>query len=250
VHGLGSSQNYYGAIIPAFVKENFRCIAFDTTGSGRSPSIYTSATQTIVSQDIAKYSADVIAILDGLNVQKAVVAGHSMGGIVTAHLAIKYPNRIVASIWIGPVYPSPQLAEVFEGRIKTVREKGMEALADTIPTAATSANASSLSRAMIRELLLAQTADGYINNCNVIATAEVPIYEEIGCPVLLIAGDEDKSASLEGCKKMFERVKVEEKRMVVLNGVGHWHCLEVCCSMKPPSDRVAILTAVYRLLRL
>jgi len=148
-----------------------------------------------------------------------------MGGIIAANLAIKHPDRIVASIWIGPVYPSAQIASVFDGRIRTVKEKGMEAMADTVPNAAMGKKASELSRAMIRELLLGQTVEGYIGNCGVIANAEVPEYESIGCPVLLIAGEEDKSASLEGCEKMFGRVKVE-KKMVVLKEVGHWHCLE------------------------
>lgn len=36
-----------------------------------------------------------------------------MGCLVAANLAEKLKERIVASVWIGPVYPGEKLAEVF-----------------------------------------------------------------------------------------------------------------------------------------
>lgn len=36
-----------------------------------------------------------------------------MGCLVAAHVAVRFPKRIVASVWIGPVYPDEKLAEVF-----------------------------------------------------------------------------------------------------------------------------------------
>jgi pimeloyl-ACP methyl ester carboxylesterase len=64
-------------------------------------------------QTVQTLSDDVIALMDFLNVEKAVLVGHSMGCLVAANLAITKPERIVASVWIGPVYPGAQLAEVF-----------------------------------------------------------------------------------------------------------------------------------------
>jgi pimeloyl-ACP methyl ester carboxylesterase len=76
MHGLGSSQNYYAAVSQSLVASGFRCITFDNTGAGRS-------TYTFVEQSIETLSGDVIAILDALNVEKAVFVGHSMGGYVS-----------------------------------------------------------------------------------------------------------------------------------------------------------------------
>lgn len=219
-HGLGSSQNFYVPLIPALIKENFRCIVFDTTGSGRSP-------YTQIEQSIASLATDVISILNELGVQKAVVVGHSMGGTVAAHCAAEYGDRVVSSVWIGPVYPSSQIARVFEKRIKIVEKEGMEPLANSIPQMATGSKASPVVRAFIRELLLAQDKWGYVSNCRVIADAKPPKYGKIKVPVLIIAGEEDKSAPLEGCKRMFEELSTEQKRLELLKGVGHWHCIEV-----------------------
>jgi pimeloyl-ACP methyl ester carboxylesterase len=149
-----------------------------------------------------------------------------MGCIEAANISAKHPDRIVASVWIGPVLPSPEGAAVFEKRIATVESEGMEPMANTIPRAATAKSASTLAHAFIRELLLAQDPLGYVSNCRVIARAKPQDYAGIKVPVLIVAGEEDKSAPLEGCKKMFNMLGTEEKRLEVMERVGHWHCIE------------------------
>ncbi|OCK81995.1 3-oxoadipate enol-lactone hydrolase [Lepidopterella palustris CBS 459.81] len=218
-HGLGSSQDYYGAIVAGLITHHFRCISFDTTGAGRSP-------YTQVEQSIESLSNDIIGIMDALDVSKAIVVGHSMGGIVAANLAAERSDRVVAAVMIGPVYPSNSVADIFDKRIQVVEKEGMEPMANTISTASTGKKASPVARAFIRELLLAQDPAGYISNCRVIASAKPPNYAKIAVPVLILAGEEDKSAPLQGCEKMFEQMGTSEKKMEVLKGVGHWHCVE------------------------
>jgi pimeloyl-ACP methyl ester carboxylesterase len=75
-HGLGSSQDYYHAIALGLQANGFRCITFDTTGAGRSP-------YTFIEQSIQTLSDDVIGIMDALEVDKAIVVGHSMGGYIS-----------------------------------------------------------------------------------------------------------------------------------------------------------------------
>lgn len=81
MHGLGSSQNYYDAVAHKLQTHHFRCITFDTTGAGRSP-------YTQIEQSVDSLSDDVIGILDALDVSKAIVVGHSMGGYATLNLLI------------------------------------------------------------------------------------------------------------------------------------------------------------------
>jgi pimeloyl-ACP methyl ester carboxylesterase len=219
-HGLGSSQNYYAALIPAFLRENFRVITYDTTGSGRSPYTY-------LEQSIDTLSNDVIALLDFLQVDKAVIVGHSMGGIVAANVAAQHSDRIVASIWLCPVYPSANVADVFAKRIDLVGKQGMEPLANSVPQAAVGPKAPPMAKAFIRELLLAQDPAGYVSNCRVIASARVPDYGGIKVPVLVVGGEEDKSAPVEGCQRMFKAIGGDEKKFTVLKGIGHWPCIEV-----------------------
>ncbi|KAF9696505.1 hypothetical protein EKO04_005470 [Ascochyta lentis] len=220
MHGLGSSQNYYYAVVERLRVKGFRCIIFDNTGAGRSP--YTGT-----DSNIQSLGDDIIGILDALNVPKAVVVGHSMGGIVAAHLAAERSDRVLAAVLIGPVYPNEGAATVFAKRIEAVQKDGMQSMADTVPQTAVGSTAiSPLASAFIRELLLSQDPAGYCANCRVISNAKPPNYSNINIPVLILAGEEDKSAPLEGCQKMFEEMSTSEKRLEVLKGVGHWHCIE------------------------
>ena len=115
-HGLGSTHTYYQSIVPALTSSyNFRCITYDCISCGLS-SIATEA------QSIESVAKDAIDLLDALKVQKAVFVGHSFAGVVAAHLAATKPNRIQATVMLGPVLPSGDVAKIFEARIKTIEE--------------------------------------------------------------------------------------------------------------------------------
>ncbi|EXJ91081.1 hypothetical protein A1O1_04188 [Capronia coronata CBS 617.96] len=220
VHGLGSTQNYYFPIFPYLA--NYRCIVFDNYGAGRS--VYDGGETSIPS-----IAQDVLGLLDHLGVPKAVVVGYSMGAIVPTYLASTSPDRVVAGVCIGPVNPNENAASVFEQRITIVKEGGIETMANTIPNAATGSKATATAKGFIREMIMGQSPEGYIANCRAIAAARQPEYEKVKCPILIIAGEQDKSAPLAGCKEIFAHLGTEEKnkRLEILPGVGHWYCVEV-----------------------
>ena len=99
-------------------------------------------------------------------------------------------------------------------------------MANTIPSAAVGSRSTPLQRAFIRELVLGQNAEGYAALCRAIATAVPADYAAVTAPFLLIAGEEDKSASMEGCQHIFQHVSSTAKSLEVLKGVGHWQCIE------------------------
>ncbi|CRG85724.1 hypothetical protein PISL3812_02746 [Talaromyces islandicus] len=218
IHGLGSSQNYFFAILPHLTASH-RCVTIDTYGSGRSRF-------TGLDQNVGTIANDVVKLMDGLKISKAVVVGHSMGGTTALHLAGQYSERVVAVVAIGPVHPTPSTGQIFEKRIQVVSEDGMEPMADKIPGTATGCRSTPLQKAFIRELILGQDPAGYISLCRVVSTATAPDYAAIKAPLLVIAGDEDKSAPLDGCKHIIAHVSSSTKILDVLSGVGHWHCIE------------------------
>lgn len=191
------------------------------TGSGLSPYTY-------VEQSIRSLAEDIIDLMDVLSIEKAVFVGHSMSGIVGPELAAEWPDRIQGLILVGPVWPTSEVGPVFEDRMVKVADKGMDVMADTVPYAAVGSNANSLHHAFIRELLLGMDPAGYISLCRVIANAHKspPKYGRVSCPTLIIAGEEDKSAPVTGCKKIIEALGSGQKEMVVMSKCGHWHCLE------------------------
>lgn len=121
-----------------------------------------------------------------------------------------------------PSFPEPPYTHTVE------RKDGIEAMANSIPNGATGPNATATQKGFIREMLLAQDPEGYIANCHAIEHATPPVYADVKCPVLIIAGDQDKSAPLAGCKFILGELGTQHasKRLEVLEGVGHWHCVE------------------------
>jgi pimeloyl-ACP methyl ester carboxylesterase len=151
-----------------------------------------------------------------------------MGGMVPTYLASTSSERVIAAILIGPVHPSPTVAEVFKNRIPVVQEQGMEAMANSIPNGATGPGTTALQKAFIREMILGQSVKGYVSNCRAIQHASPPEYSKVTCPVLIVGGSVDKSTPVEGCRTIFEGLGTEDgrKRLVVLEGCGHWYCVE------------------------
>ncbi|KAH8682640.1 alpha/beta hydrolase [Xylariales sp. PMI_506] len=221
IHGLGSTHSFYLPVFRQLAEAGFTCYGYDTYGSGHS------VLSDNAEQSVGSMSDDVLGLMSklGLTAKQTILIGHSMGGMVACQAATQHP--FAGLVLLGPVHPSPAAAEVFSKRIQIVHEQGMEAMADTIPRAATGSRSTATQHAWIRSLLLSQHPAGYISLCNVIAKANPPEYQRITSPVLVVAGAEDKSAPLAGCRAILESCKPDVRtRIEVLDGMGHWHCVE------------------------
>jgi pimeloyl-ACP methyl ester carboxylesterase len=78
----------------------YRCITYDTRGYGRSPAPTGPFTQL----------ADLTAVLDHLDVKRAALVGHSIGGGTAISFALAHPDRVSALILLAPGlhdYPWP-----------------------------------------------------------------------------------------------------------------------------------------------
>jgi pimeloyl-ACP methyl ester carboxylesterase len=102
----------------------------------------------------------------------------------------------------------------------------MEPIADTVPVAATSTQASALTQGFVRELILGSDPKAYASHCQAIVGAQESDFVAVQAPVCILAGDEDKSAPLEGCKYILEHVGSSKKELKVIDACGHWHCVE------------------------
>lgn len=94
IHGLGSYSPAWKKNV-SVLKEKFRCIAVDLPGYGKS-------SKEIHSGKMEFYADVIIELLDKLNIEKATIAGHSMGGQIGMVMALKYPDRIKALILASP----------------------------------------------------------------------------------------------------------------------------------------------------
>ncbi|MCX7876827.1 MAG: alpha/beta hydrolase [Melioribacteraceae bacterium] len=94
IHGLGSYSPAWQKNIEK-LKEKFRCIAVDLPGYGKS-------SKEIHSGKMEFYADVVKELLDKLNIEKASIAGHSMGGQIGIVMALKYPDKVKSLILAAP----------------------------------------------------------------------------------------------------------------------------------------------------
>jgi pimeloyl-ACP methyl ester carboxylesterase len=99
LHGLNFFGEYWEGTIEALAAEGFRVIVPDQVGFGRS-------SKPIIPYSFQKKAANTKALLENLGVEKAVILGHSMGGMLAARFAYSYPGtteKLVLVNMIGMV---------------------------------------------------------------------------------------------------------------------------------------------------
>ncbi len=86
IQGLGASTAHWGEPFLDALADGFELIALDNRGIGRSGPC--------VEVTTAGLAADALAVLDALEIDRAHVAGFSMGGMAAQELALRAPERL------------------------------------------------------------------------------------------------------------------------------------------------------------
>ncbi len=95
LHGWGGSTVTYDLTIPALAEAGYRVIAFDRPPYGLSAKVGDDLPLSITDQ--AHFT---IAVMDALNIERATLVGHSMGGGVIAYAGVLYPERIERLVFV------------------------------------------------------------------------------------------------------------------------------------------------------
>ena len=95
-HGNNFAGFYFGNIIEALRKEGFRVIVPDQIGYGRS-------SKPIIPYSLNDMARNSRAILQSLKIDKAMVVGHSMGGMLATRFATQYPAVTERLVIYNPI---------------------------------------------------------------------------------------------------------------------------------------------------
>ena len=98
VHGWGCSAFVFRRNMPALADAGFRAMAVDLKGHGLSDKPVASHEYTIDS--LVEHLRE---ILDALGLERPALAGHSLGGSLIYHFAVKYPLRARCLGMLSPV---------------------------------------------------------------------------------------------------------------------------------------------------
>jgi pimeloyl-ACP methyl ester carboxylesterase len=101
-HGLTATRRYVLHGSRLLERAGYRVIAYDARGHGES-----SAPADRDAYTYPQLVTDLEAVLDGLEIESAVLAGVSMGAATTLAFALEHPERVDALIQITPAHLGP-----------------------------------------------------------------------------------------------------------------------------------------------
>jgi len=96
--GMGSSAYIFSEFAPLFA-DRFRVIALDRRGIGDSD--YADS-----GYDVETLTEDLRQFLESLQIERGILAGHSMGYVECCHFAALYPTRAIKVIFLDAAYDS------------------------------------------------------------------------------------------------------------------------------------------------
>jgi pimeloyl-ACP methyl ester carboxylesterase len=222
LHGIGGTRASFDAQLATFGAA-WRAVAWDMPGYGASPALPRMTFPALA--DAA------VRLLDHLGVGRAVVVGHSMGGMVAQELCVAHADRVAAAVLYAttPMFGSADGA--FQQRFLAERlaplDRGLTP-ADLAPRVvggmlAPGAPAAARERAIAGMAAITAAAYRAALKCLVTFDRRADL-GRIACPVLALAAELDALAPPETMARMAERIP--GARYACLPGVGHLAHLE------------------------
>jgi len=210
----------------AAVPAGWRFIAPDLRGFGQS-----AAGDAAAPASIDDYAQDVVALLDSLGVDRAVVGGLSMGGYGAFAVLRQAPERVAGLVLADTrSEPDGETARASRDTMAAVLASGgaaavYERMQPGLLGATTRASAPDVVE-RVRELALGQPVDGILRGIQSLKFRpdSTPTLAGIACPTLVIVGDEDQITTVDSARQMHGQIPGAE--LAVISRAGHLSNLE------------------------
>jgi 2-hydroxymuconate-semialdehyde hydrolase len=210
-HGSGRSVADWQEGLATRLARKYRVVAFDNYGVGLSDRGHGWR------YGNAHWAEQALDVLDALAIERAVVVGHSAGGVVAATLSADHPERFRGAVFIGhgiAVDPSQWIALV--PGLGELRYASYEIYGDTFSEAHRLRQEAAYRIHRTRAALLTFIRRQYtIDGLRLV----VGTYEDIGIPVLQVHGSEDGSIPVDAARKLTPRMS--DARFVLVEGASH-----------------------------
>lgn len=215
VHGSSGSIADWQESVAYQLAESYRVVAFDSFGFGLSER-----------NDTFEYGhplwvGQALEVLDALEIERAVVVGHSAGAGVAVALAAYYPERVRGAVLTGHGFTAdpaqmvpmlPGIGEFWAARHTVIGDTFSDSYRKQAEAVHRIRGTRAAYLAFIRsQALLLATAEG-----RQIAST---IYEAIDVPVLQMHGTLDQSQDIESARALSPRLA--DTRFVAIEGSDH-----------------------------
>ncbi len=215
-HSLGSSLVMWHPQMEALEKR-FAVLRYDIRGHGRSDAPRGPYTLELLGEDV-------IALLDGLQIEKVHFVGLSMGGMIAQCVALSHADRLHRLVLCDTAALIPKEGQpAIQERIDTARSRGMGALLETtlerwFTPSFIRENPPSL--VTIRKQFLATSVEGYIGCSEAIRQLNyLDRLYAIHVATLIMVGEEDPGTPVSAAEAIHARIT--GSRLVILPSARH-----------------------------
>lgn len=220
LHGYPLSGELFSRNRDALAAAGYRVITIDHRGYGQStaPASDPGSLQT--------YAQDALAVMDRLNVPKAIIGGMSMGGPIVFEMYRRAPERFNGLILIDTIANPASIVEqnLWKGMAQKASTYGPQSLAPELIkdmlTGQTRVNR--MADAMYLTNIVGQASvAGDVAGANVLATRpdSLPTLKTITVPTLILVGLEDTVYPIQFSQKMQQNIA--GSKLVIIPGAAH-----------------------------
>ena len=234
VHEFGGDYRHWEPQMRYFARTH-RCIAFNARGYPPSavpedPEMY--------SQDNAR--DDVLAVLDGLGIDKAHINGLSMGGFASLHFGFEYPDRALSLVVAGCGYGAK--ADVAEQFVRETTEVADRMKNETMavfgkiyalgPTRVQFQNKDPRGWQEFEDQICEHSSLGSANTMRGVQRRRPSLYDledkmrDLTVPTLIVNGDEDDPCLDAG---LYMKRTIVSSALVLMPRTGH------LCNLEEPA---------------
>jgi pimeloyl-ACP methyl ester carboxylesterase len=217
VHGFPLDHHLWDEVAP-LLEDTFDLIIPDLRGFGES-----SIESAPASLD--DFAADLAALLDQQGIQKAAIAGHSMGGYIALAFARLYPER-VHGLGLVASQVLADAPERKEGRYKSAADVELNGIGSVVETMTPKFTPDERLQSYARASMERQPPAAYIAALKAMAERRdsTPLLSTLRVPVVVVHGDADALVPIDRAREV--KAALPQAHLVEISGAGHMPMME------------------------
>jgi pimeloyl-ACP methyl ester carboxylesterase len=180
---------------------------------------------------VEDYAADIVDLLDALEIERAVIGGLSMGGYVTFALFRAAPERFAGVVLADtrPQADTPAGRDARRAMTELVRSQGVGAVAEQmLPKLLgdTTRRENPGIADLVRQVIVGNSPNAIEGALNAMRHRpdSTPDLARITCPTLVVVGEEDGLTPVADSQALHEAIS--RSHLVVIPGAGHLSSVE------------------------
>jgi 3-oxoadipate enol-lactonase len=217
LHGFPVDHHLWNEILP-LLEDTFDMILPDLRGFGESTTLDSFYT-------LEDFASDIAGLLDHLGIQKAAIAGHSMGGYIALAFVRLFPER-VRGLGLVASQVVADTEERKQGRYKSAAEVAEHGIGSVVEMMTTKFTPDERLQGYARRSMERQQPAAYIGALMAMAERvdSTPLLSSFNFPVVIVHGDADVLVPIERAREV--KAALPQAHLVEISGAGHMPMME------------------------